>query len=753
MTLTLNPMLPVWTIVLAGAALTLGLFHGLRVLLYEKNVPRSWGAGLAALRGMAIVLFLLCLLRPGATYVRSIAQAPDLLVLVDTSRSMGKPNAESSESRLGAALERLQASRAARAFLSQFNIYWFAFDHDARPLARHDLSGLKATGEDTRYAESLATAWNFYRQNKTLESASGLQASRVLLISDGRDRSAQDAVAQARRLGLTVDVLAPPAEDAAHTTPVVNVVGVQSPRRVLLGSESRFLVTVRQQNAVKIPLRLTLAEDGKEILRRDFEFADAETERQISLAYRPVSVGIKRYALQVASRATGAVTAAAPYEVSVKVESRKNEVLLLEDTWRWEFKFLRRVFENDPSFTFTGFLERGPGIYMQFGEPDRRVSLGGFPQTRAELSWFDTFIVGDVNPEHWPKALAPALYDLVVEEGKSLIIVAGPNLSRWRLLGELEGLLPVELSPDSAKPIQGPVAIRISPEGAASPLFFYGGVAEGKRWSELPPLDQIYAALRKKPAATILLEAVGHANAYGPLIVAAEHTVGRGRVLFLGTDSLWKWQMISAPDAEGNTPYNIFWQQTLRALQPGRLAPGNVNLWMQTDRSSYLAGQAVALHFEIRSDRPLERPGLEADVTIPDGHKIPLVLVPHPAHSGQYQSEFQAAASGQYRINAAVMLEGRIAADAESVVDVREPEPESAPGTVNAANLERLAAATGGRRIVPDDPASWMAGAPKVKNMVQQTRTLDFWTGYELLLALIAILGLDWLLRLLRGFA
>lgn len=752
MTFTLNPIMPIGLVVLAGVALSLVLFHGLRVLLYEKNIPHSWVVGLSVLRLLAIVLFLLCLLRPGVTYVRSVAQAPDLLVLVDTSRSMGLHNAEAKASRLDQARERLQAGRFTEAFLKKFNVSWFAFDRDARPLARHDLSGLKATGEDTCYAESLATAWNLYRQNKMLESASSLQAGRVLLVSDGRDRSVQDAVAQARRLGLTLDVLAPPAEDAAHTTPVVRIAGVQSPRRVLLGSESRFVVTVRHQNAIKIPLRLTLAEEGKEILRRDFEFADAETERQISLAYRPASVGIKRYDLRVAPRAAAAATSAPPYEVSVKVESSKNEVLLLEDNWRWEFKFLRRVFEKDPSFTFTGFLARGPGIYMQFGEPDRRVSLGGFPQTRAELSWFDTFIVGDVNPARWPKALAPALYDLVVEEGKSLIIVAGPELNRWRQIGELEALLPVELSSDSSRPIQGPVAVRISSEGAASPLFFASGAAGRKRRPDLPPLDQVYAPLRKKPAATILLEAAGNANEYGPLIVAAEHTVGRGRVLFLGTDSLWKWQMISAPDADGNTPYNVFWQQTLRALQPGRLATGNLSLWMQTDRSSYLAGQSVALQLELRSDRPLENPGLEANVTIPDGRKIPLALVPSQAHNGQYASEFQAAASGQYRINATVLVEGRVAADAESIIDVQEPEPEATPGPVNMANLERIAAATGGRQIVPDDPATWPVVAAKEKTMARQTRSLDFWSGYELLLVLVSVLGLDWLLRLLRGF-
>ncbi len=746
MTWTINPIFPLWLVVLAGLLCLAALFHGTR-LLVRKNIPRALVMGLAVLRLLAILIFLLCLLRPALTYQRApVRAAEDLLVLMDTSRSMGLPAAETGGSRLEQALDVFQRGSFPAAFLERFKVHWFAFDRDARRLARREVAGLKPDGEDTRYAESLATAWHAYRLGPARASLAG----RVLLVSDGRDRSARDAVQEAQRLGLTVDVLAPPAADRMPAAPDVSISGVQSPRRVLLGSESRFLVTVRQSQADQLPLRLTLAEEGQEVLRRDFEFAAGETERQLSLAYRPSGAGIRRYALRVAPRAA-ALTSAPPWEVSVKVESRQNEVLLLEDTWRWEFKFLRRVLEKDPGFSFTGFLARYPGgFYLQFCEPDRRASLGGFPQTREELSWFDTFIIGDVNPLRWPKALAPALYDLVVEEGKSLVIVAGPHLDRLREVAELEALLPVELAPAASRPLPGPVPIRVGPEELGSPLFFRGAAGGGKRWPALPPLDQIYAPLRKKPAATILLEAVGRANEYGPLIVAAEHTAGRGRVLFLGSDCFWKWQLSPAPDADGNTPYNIFWQQALRALAPGRLAAGNVSLELQSDRGRYLAGQVVGLRCGIRSDRPLESPALEAEVTLPAGRRLPLALVPDPASGGQYRAEFQADLPGQYRLRAALAADGRPVADAESVLDVQAPEPENAPGPVNAANLERLAAATGGRVIVADDPASWPAGAGQAQT-VRQVRTINFWSDYALLLALIAVLGLDWLFRLLRG--
>src|SRR5204863_6264751 len=120
----------------------------------------------------------------------------------------------------------------------------------------------------------------------------------------------------------------------------------------------------------------------------------------------------------------------------------------------------------------------------------------------------------------------------------------------------------------------------------------------------LPALDRVYPPLRKRPAATILLEAAGRANAYGNLIVLAEHTVGRGRVLFIGTDALWNWQTTGPLDAQGVTPYAAFWQQTMRALAPiGATRNGDVTLSVQPDRSRYEAGQRATITATMKRDR------------------------------------------------------------------------------------------------------------------------------------------------------
>ncbi len=187
------------------------------------------------------------------------------------------------------------------------------------------------------------------------------------------------------------------------------------------------------------------------------------------------------------------------------MESQHHEELIIEPEWRWEFRHLRRVLESAPGVAFSGFLSRGPGVFIQFGEPHRRVSPGGFPHTQAEQEGVDTLILGDAHPARLPPQLPEAIYQLVVQQGRSLVVVAGPNMAAWSRHPRLSALLPVDLYPSSSGSQEGPVPVQISLEGLQTPFFFAPADAPSvRRWPALPPMDQIYAPMRKKPATVTL---------------------------------------------------------------------------------------------------------------------------------------------------------------------------------------------------------------------------------------------------------
>jgi hypothetical protein len=492
---------------------------------------------------------------------------------------------------------------------------------------------------------------------------------------------------------------------------------------------------------------LLVTENGKKLLEQPLVVKSGRTEETVILAHRPTAAGLQQYEFWLSD---GAEQLGKSYPLPVQVVDNKYEVLILEDTWRWEYKYLHRLFEDDPSFRFSALLARGGGGFVRFGSPDQHVNLIGFPQNRADLESFDTFVIGDVDPTRWPSGVAASLNQQIVDEGKSLVVIAGPHLAKLREVPELHAILPVELTAESGSPVEGPIAVRFSPDGRKSPFFFQVHLPEGTR---LPPLDQVYPVLRKRPGAAVLLEAVKERNLYGNLIVMAEQTVGRGRVLFLGTDTLWKWHTL-AENSDGPTPYSIFWQQAFRAMTPVRSNLGPVNLWLTASQGRTETGRKVVLQAEVQgAGRTPPEVSLQATAVLPDKTRAPLVFHADPLNPRLFRTEFTPTRAGLHHVEASLVAEGKVLADAAIPLQVDEPRGEGQDGDVgiNLVSLARLAQATGGQVLDPARPESWPSPGELSLPMLTQIRTIDPWKNFSLLAALCVLLGTDWLIRLFKG--
>lgn len=754
MHMTFNPIWP-WPAVLA-AALVLFLLLGYgSLILRQKGIPVRWVTLLAVFRVVAVVIFLLCLLRPDWTYTRSTTEKPSLLVLLDTSMSMGYDEEGRPDPRLREVLDEMTGQGIVTDLEEGFDLQWFAFDNEARPLEPDQLEELATEGSGKNFARALETGWRYQNLYDFRGDDADQGRNRVLLISDGNDMGLEDPSETARRLGLTVYTLPPRDVPVIELEPKVEISSLQSPGRVMLGSELRFRGRLRSQGDFSGPVEVVLFEDGEPAHTQTVRFDEGTSELRLDLTHMPASEGRKEYELQAVPAGEGiAFEPGRAQSVTVDVAARKDQVLLLEDGWRWDFRYLRQILEDDPNFSLTAFISRQPGIYVQFADPDRTVQLDGFPRSSGELEWFDTIILGDVDPRHWPGGLASAIHDMVVDEGKTLIVLAGPRLSQLAAVADLEKLLPVELAPQGGL-TDGPVELEPTPHALASPLFHMPGETPFfESFDDLPTMDQIYAPLRKRPAANLLLQASDQANDFGNLIVLAEHTVGRGRVLYVGTDTLWKWQMRGLPDAQQRTPYEVFWKQALRAMSPQRPAGDRAALWLQTDRSRYAASQPVRLlaQFEGQGLDPSEI-HMEAFVRRPgEERELPLTLVAEADQPGSYVAGFEPSEAGFYQIHARASSDGQPLAETSMRIEV-EPQPDVLSRRANhEANLSRLAGATGGSMVSMDDRESWPSADPGEIQSVEVERTADLWRNASLLFLLIGVLGLDWLIRLIRGF-
>ena len=743
-TVNLLPLLPPWIIAIIAVALLVLLVHGARMLL-QRHVPQRWIFLLFNLRVLIIAVFVACLLRPTVARWQEQERQPTLLVLADVSRSMGQAGAAGDSTRFDETTGAMFSKERLAKIRQTYDLHCYAFGDSAQPVGANTLTSTKPTGESTRIGHSLESAWNQYRAASG--AASEPDSVRVLLISDGANRAGDDSVATAQRLGLRIDTLTPATGQDNAGQPPLHIADVQCSKRVLLNSETRFRVALTGSATID-EQTLVVAYNDKPFYEQPLTATSELTEQHVIVTHQAKDPGIARYTFSLSPQVADVV----PYEATVEVVDARHEVLLLEDTWRWEFKYVRRVLEDDPSFNLTAFLSRGKSSYVQFREPECNVSLAGYPEGPADIYQFDLIVLGNVNPERWPPGLAKSIADSVIDRGKSLVIIAGPDIVRLARVRELNPLFPVEIGMRAGIPVKGPISLRITSEAAALPYFSVNADTHDVLPSQaLPPVDRLFAPVRKRPAATVLLESTQHANAHGKLIVMAEHTVGRGRVLYIGTDTLWKWQAFGATDKTRATLHGRFWQQTLRAMAPQLPVSEAGDLRVQTDHTRYTAGEQVEL---VAGLYPPEgaTATINATIVMPDGQRFSAPLSHDPRKTGRQLTQFRVQLPGRYRILTSATRDSEVIAESETSIEVCPAPTELSDTTVNATLMARLAEATGGAVIDLADTATWPTEPEAAKRTVRRRVIHDLWYNFTLPLLLIGLLGIDWLLRLARGY-
>ena len=247
---------------------------------------------------------------------------------------------------------------------------------------------------------------------------------------------------------------------------------------------------------------------------------------------------------------------------TIRVIDRKIKVLYAEAYPRWDFQFLSAALTRDHDTVRAHTLlmdadndtpqkaTRAPGwkpLELRDGFPDREA-----------LFQYDVVILGDLEPGELSRRrdeserILANLHEFV-ETGGGLILIAGAKLNNPGTYKgtPLEPLLPVVVDRasetlDRAIDSRTGFAVRLTPEGERSPLMLVTGEPESSKrlWEEEPAWRQYWAypAMRAKALAHVLAVSghPAHVNKFGPRPVIATMLYGRGRVLYVGVDELWR---------------------------------------------------------------------------------------------------------------------------------------------------------------------------------------------------------------------
>jgi hypothetical protein len=453
-------------------------------------------------------------------------------------------------------------------------------------------------------------------------------------------------------------------------------------------------------------------------------FEGGGRKQEISFVFRPDTAGLYRVRADVAPGRDEVSTANNRIEAHVYVEPRKRRCLLLSQAPDWESAFLARALAGHDRFEIDVRYRRLTG---RMHRP--------WPQSLDSLLPFDVVIVTDMRFTEWAP-LQPA-FSRFANEGGGLLFLLGPRASEAQWQPEQEALLGVQASINPPGVLSLEQALRLSPIGAYHPVTAREGdqstLGDVSRLSGLVPVQL-------RPGVQRLLESSELVS--WPALVAS--SPGQGRVLTALCFPLWRAGF--APGAPAtHDAYELFWHRAL--------------VWLATStQTSRLTVEAAGVPIPLFT-APEFRAVLVDETWRPDSRATVTAIVRDqdssvvqtfelvPEGNGRYQGAGRPMDAGEYRFEIVARRDTLLLARQSGPLFVSSLSREALSPASRPASLDRLAAATGGRRL---GVATWrqeLGALPRQEKVQMQYGTFRLWDHPLLLALLIVSLAAEWILR------
>jgi uncharacterized membrane protein len=742
-------------VVVACALLLLALVY----FAYVRPRTRVGGQtrlSLIALRSALFLLILVLLLKPVVVVPSVIPRSSTVAIVADDSRSMQMADAANGQTRLDAMRGALFDPEGAfqKRLQEKFRTQAYGFSNQLNNVG----GGEELTGEglSTDVGGALAEA---------ARRSTGAPLSAVVLVSDGASNAGADLAAELRNLrarGLPVYTVG---VGSAKRPADAELVRVNLPRRVLVGSSVEVEAFVRASGYGATKVRIAASEDGRAVKTEEFNLRGGETE-VVRMELIPATAGVHRYTFDVQPLADELTLENNRREALVEVVEGPMRVLYVEGEPRWELGKLRDALgRGEKNVQLVSLLRTGENKLYRQGVTGEAELAEGFPKTEEELFAYDGLMLGSVEASFFSIEQLRAVEAFVSRRGGGLLAVGGqyafggggyagtpvadalPVVIAQRPAGAVR-----EVNPNAGAPI---FKAQLTARGASHPVTRLSddrGLSQ-KTWNELPPVSVPEAAAGVKPGATVLLEArrasaEGRA-AGGPVTLLAQQRYGRGQALAFTASDTWRWRM--RMDAKSNAHEN-FWRQMLRYLVQS--TPRQFEVAAEQDVNA--PGDAVRIVADVRDKKfdAVTDARAVARVVKPSGATVDVPLR-FTARDGRevYVGEFKSDELGRHRIelNASGSSIGEAAAQSEFLV--AELNREFYDAALNEELLRRIAAETGGKYYTLEEAGALVDDLTYRQTDNSRPLTKDLWDMPVNFLLLVGLLCGEWFLRKRHGLA
>ena len=573
----------------------------------------------------------------------------------------------------------------------------------------------------------------------------GAPLAGVVLLSDGLDTSSRRAEAVVRDLG-------------TRGIPVYTVpVGIADPddvsiRNVIMqdvaftGDKVPVRVQLQSKGYEKRTAELTVSLNGRGIARQIVTFEGGLQFEEIFFNVDVAERGAARIVVEIEAFSDESTAANNRVERSVRVVNEKINVLCIEGSARWEFRYLRAMLKRDPRInaTFIGTRSQ-PELAQNSSE-----YIAAFPEDREEAFSYDLVILGDVDSAFFSTEAFQRLEELVRERGGSLLMLCGARFAPASYAGTpVERMLPVEFDPEATwEDVDESVYPVLTPEGRSSLVMTLETDQDENDlvWSRVAPLDRIPPLLAPRPGATVLAELSDTQSRADRYPLVAWQRYGTGKCMMMATDRLWLLRFKT-----GDKYHWRVWSQCVQFLTLSRLMGEHKRIRLETDRVTYPVDGRVMLYAHLLDDdyEPLTQPGFEIEVSALDadgagGDPQSVTLRPDRSNPGLYEGYFSPPRAGGYRVEANANDRSLSNSTEFQVADLR---PELANTDMQLDHLRRIAELSGGKVL----SALELQKLPALLNRETHTTTVradrPLWDNSLVALVLVGLLGFEWILR------
>ena len=691
-----------------------------------------------AMQSGLVALILVMLWQPAMTVSELNSQQNIIAVVVDDSRSMNlaDSNGRTREAAAVAALQSGVLSSLQQRF--QTRVYRLGAG-----IQRIDsLNAIAPVEPATRIDTGL---------KQLVEETSDLPIGAILLLSDGGQNTAglagseigSEALHALRNRRLPVHTIGFGNPETAHDVEIEDVSVAAS---AVANARIATTVSLTQHGYAGDKATLSVRDGDKTLAEREI-ILEPDGQLQTEPLFFPVgTAGAKSLTFSVAPLAGEENLANNALTRPILVTDTKRRILYIEGEPRWEYKFIRRAEDDDPTVQVVSMLRTSENkIYRQgLSNPDELAQ--GFPVRAEDLFGYSGIIIGSVTADYFTPLQQELLREYVDRRGGGILFLGGSSSlsdGGWTA-SSLNELLPTFLPAGNHNFHRNPATVELTSAGIDSPItrLLDDPQKNSERWRKLTYLADYEDPGFPKPGATELVDM--HAGRRKlPLLVTQNY--GHGRTAVLATGGTWRWQM---SEALGDPSHDLFWQQLLRWLvgeSPGPVTASMPARLLQDEGHVQLTAQVRDRTFQFAPDAHVT-----ARIVGPSNTDALVELNPSQERPGLYQSDWTAEKPGSYL--AEIIAESSGAPPQELGRDVvtfqrEDGVAENFHTAQNRHLLEQLSELTGGRYWRPSDLKNLPRDISYSEAGISVRTTKELW---DMPIVFIFLLGLpigEWLLR------